>query len=47
MAETPTDLNTVAEVTPSGDGRGHCLRTGGRWARLSNSAAGSDAGYNG
>jgi len=29
MAETRTHLNTVAEVTPSGDGRGDYQRTGG------------------
>ena len=33
-ATTCTHLDTVEDVTPSGDGCQECLQTGGRWVHL-------------
>ena len=34
MDATCSHLDTVAEVTPSGDGCQECLQSGGRWVHL-------------
>jgi uncharacterized UBP type Zn finger protein len=34
MADTCTHLDTVADISPSGDGCEDCIRIGGRWVHL-------------